>query len=209
LRLLITAGPTREPIDDVRYISNASSGKLGIAFCEAARERGHEVTLVLGPVEAGPPSGVTVERVETTAELDAACRRLFPAHDALVMAAAPADFRVANRVAGKISKEGRSGLTLELIANPDVVAGLGRSKRASQAILGFALEAGTGAEERARAKLARKKLDAIALNGPANLGSERASVKLIRRDGSVRALEDLTKLDLARELVKEVEALLP
>ncbi len=208
MKLLITAGPTREPIDDVRYISNASSGKLGFALCEAARERGHEVTLVLGPVEATPPAGVTVVRVETTADLEAACQRFFPSHDALVMAAAPADFRVANRVAGKISKEAGKGLTLELVQNADVVAGLGRSKRPGQRILGFALESGPGGEERARAKLARKNLDAIALNAPSTLGSDRASVTLIRKDGSTRALGDLSKLDLARELVKELEALM-
>jgi phosphopantothenoylcysteine decarboxylase/phosphopantothenate--cysteine ligase len=207
LRLLVTAGPTREPIDDVRYISNASSGKLGFALCEAALERGHEVTLVLGPVEATPPPGVTLVRVETTSDLDRACRELFPSQDALIMAAAPADFRVANRVHGKISKEGRSGLTLELALNPDVVAGLGKTKRPGQAILGFALEAGEGAEPRARAKLERKNLDAIALNGPQNLGSDRASVTLIARTGAVRELRDLAKKDLARELVKEVEAL--
>jgi len=207
VRLLVTAGPTREPIDDVRYISNASSGKLGFALCQAARERGHEVTLVLGPVEAAPPEGTRVVRVETTADLERVCGELFPSHDALIMAAAPADFRVANRVHGKISKEGRSALTLELVANPDVVAGHGRTKRADQTILGFALEAGEGAEARARAKLARKNLDAIALNGPANLGSDRASVLLIPRDGPSRPLTDLTKLELARELVKAVEAL--
>jgi phosphopantothenoylcysteine decarboxylase/phosphopantothenate--cysteine ligase len=207
VKLLVTAGPTREPIDDVRYISNSSSGKLGFALSTAGLERGHEVTLVLGPVEATPPAGIKVVRVETTADLERVCLELFPAHDALIMAAAPADFRVANRVSGKISKEGRSGLTLELVANPDVVASLGKKKRADQKILGFALEAGAGAEERARAKLARKNLDAIALNGPENLGSDRASVLLIPRDGPARALSDLSKLDLARELVKAVETL--
>ncbi len=207
LKLLVTAGPTREPIDDVRYISNASSGTLAFALALAGRERGHQVTLVLGPIELQAPPGVKVVRIETTAELDATCRELFPAHDALIMAAAPADFRVANRVHGKISKEGRTELTLDLVANPDVVAGLGKTKRADQAILGFALEAGAGAEERARAKLARKNLDAIALNGPSNLGSDRASVLLIRRDGPAVALDDLSKLDLARELVKAVEDL--
>jgi len=207
VKLLVTAGPTREPIDDVRYISNASSGKLGFALALAGRERGHQVTMVLGPVETQPPPGVKVVRVETTADLDRTCRELFPAHDALIMAAAPADYRVANRVAGKISKEGRTELTLELVANPDVVAGLGKTKRADQVILGFALESGAGGEERARAKLARKNLDAIALNGPSNLGSDRASIVLIRRDGPDVSLDDLTKLDLARELVKAVEAM--
>lgn len=207
MKLLVTAGPTREPIDDVRYISNSSSGKLGFALALAGRERGHQVTLILGPVEMQAPPGVRVIRVETTADLDRECREQFPAHDALIMAAAPADFRVANRVEGKISKEGRSSLTLELVANPDVVAGLGKTKRANQAILGFALEAGAGGEERARAKLARKNLDAIALNGPSNLGSDRASIVLIRKAGPALALDDLTKLDLARELVKAVEEL--
>jgi len=208
VKLLVTAGPTREPIDDVRYISNASSGKLGFALCEAGRARGHEVTLVLGPVEAAPPSGIRVIRVETTADLDRVCREIFPTQDALIMAAAPADFRVKNRVAGKISKEGRSELTLELVANPDVVAGLGQTKSTTQVILGFALEAGDGAEARARAKLARKKLDAIALNGPSNLGSDRATVTLIQPTGAPREMRDLDKRALADELVGEIERLL-
>jgi phosphopantothenoylcysteine decarboxylase/phosphopantothenate--cysteine ligase len=209
VKLLVTAGPTREPIDDVRYISNASSGKLGFAVCEAAKARGHDVTLVLGPVEASPPPGIRVVRVETTADLERVCRDLFPEQDALIMAAAPADFRVKDRVSGKISKEGRSELTLELVANPDVVAALGREKRATQVILGFALEVGAGALERARSKLARKNLDAIALNSPANLGTDRASATLIRgRGGEPRELRDLDKRELARELVSEVEALL-
>lgn len=207
LKLLVTAGPTREPIDDVRSITNASSGKLGFALCEAARARGHEVTLVLGPVEAAPPEGIRVHRIETTADLERVCGETFPGHDALVMAAAPADFRVKNRVSGKISKEGRSELTLELTANPDVVAGLGKSKRPDQAIVGFALEAGEGAEARARAKLARKNLDAIVLNGPSNLGSDRASATLIPRTGDAREVRDLSKRELAAEIVSLVEKL--
>jgi phosphopantothenoylcysteine decarboxylase/phosphopantothenate--cysteine ligase len=209
VRLLITAGPTREPIDDVRYISNASSGKLGFALARAARAAGHETTLVLGPVEASPPEGVTVARVETTADLDRVCRELFPRHDALIMAAAPADFRVKDRVAGKISKEGRDGLTLELVPNPDVVAGLGKAKGPRQVILGFALESGDGGEERALKKLARKGLDAIALNGPSNLGADRATVAVYRAAGGPpRVFRDVDKSELARELVREVEALL-
>ncbi len=209
MKLLVTAGPTREPIDDVRYVSNASSGKLGFALVRAALARGHEVTLVLGPVEATPPEGCTVVRVETTRDLERACQEVFPRHDALVMAAAPADYRVKDRVHGKISKEGRTSLTLELVANPDVVAGLGKTKRADQVILGFALEAGDGAEGRALAKLERKNLDAIALNGPSNLGSDRATVALYRRgEKSPRVLADLTKDDLAVELVRAVEELI-
>jgi phosphopantothenoylcysteine decarboxylase/phosphopantothenate--cysteine ligase len=208
MKLLVTAGPTREPIDDVRYISNASSGKLGVALCEAALERGHEVTLVLGPVEVSPPAGVRLVRVETTADLERACGELFPGADALIMAAAPADFRVKDRVHGKISKEGRTALTLELVANADVVAGLGRTKKKHQVVLGFALEAGEGAEARALAKLARKNLDAIALNGPSNLGSDRASaVVYSAAGGAPRALRDLTKKELARELLSTVEAI--
>ncbi len=209
MKIAITAGPTREPIDDARYISNASSGKLGIALARAALEKGHEVTLVLGPVEIAPPEGARVLRVETTLDLERACREVFPAQDALIMAAAPADFRPRERFPGKIAKEGRDSLSLELVPNPDVVAGLGRSKRPDQAILGFALESGEGGEVRALAKIVRKNLDAIALNGPENLGSDRATVALYRASGGApRVLRDLPKEDLARELVAEVEAIL-
>ncbi|MBI3725973.1 phosphopantothenoylcysteine decarboxylase [bacterium] len=209
MKIAITAGPTREPIDDVRYISNASSGKLGIALARAALERHHEVTLVLGPVEIAPPEGVRLVRVETTGDLERACREVFPSQDALIMAAAPADFRLKERIAGKIAKEGKDSLSLELVPNPDVVAGLGRMKRPDQVILGFALESGEGGEVRALAKIVRKNLDAIALNSPENLGSERASVSLYRAaGGAARVLADLPKDDLARELVREVEEIL-
>jgi phosphopantothenoylcysteine decarboxylase/phosphopantothenate--cysteine ligase len=124
------------------------------------------------------------------------------------MAAAPADYRLATPVPGKISKEGRSSFTLELVTNPDVVAGLGAAKRSNQVVVGFALEAGEGAEARALAKLERKNLDAIVLNGPGNLGGDRASAAIYRRSGGApRRLLDVSKGELARELVREVEEL--
>jgi phosphopantothenoylcysteine decarboxylase/phosphopantothenate--cysteine ligase len=126
------------------------------------------------------------------------------------MAAAPADFRPRERVRGKIKKEGRSELTVELVANPDVVARLGACKRADQVVLGFALEsvADDEAMANARAKIERKRLDAIVLNGPSNLGADRASAAIIRADGHVAArLADVPKALLAEKILDEVERL--
>lgn len=211
MRLLVTAGPTREPIDDVRYLSNSSSGKLGLALVEVARARGHDVVLVLGPADVSPPLGVEVRRVQTTLDLERTCLELFPACDAVIMAAAPADFRPRERVHGKIKKEGRASLVLELVANPDVVAELGARKRPDQVLVGFALEAAEGEEAlaNARGKIARKRLDAIVLNGPSNLGADRASAVILRgtTGEKVREVRDATKRELALAVLDEVEEL--
>ncbi|HEY5287113.1 MAG TPA: bifunctional phosphopantothenoylcysteine decarboxylase/phosphopantothenate synthase [Solirubrobacteraceae bacterium] len=164
LRVLITAGGTREPIDSVRYIGNSSSGRMGFALAKAARQRGAEVTLVAANVAIQEPAGVTVRRVRSAAELEQACERDFPACDVLLMAAAVADFRPAAPEDAKIKKGGRSHLTIELEPTPDVLCGLSGKRRPGQTLVAFAAEHGLGGLEHARAKLTAKGVDAVVFN---------------------------------------------
>jgi phosphopantothenoylcysteine decarboxylase/phosphopantothenate--cysteine ligase len=164
LRVLVTAGGTREPIDSVRYVGNRSSGRMGLALAEEAARRGAEVTLVAANMSLPVPSGVELLAVETAAELLAAVEARFSAADVLVMAAAVADFRPAEALDDKIVKTGRDGLALELEPTEDVLARVAAGRRPEQTLVGFAAEHGEGAVERGRAKLERKGLDAVVVN---------------------------------------------
>ena len=164
LRVLVTAGGTREPIDSVRYIGNSSSGRMGFALAAMARARGAEVTLVAANVGIQEPSGVTVHRVHSAAELEQACEREFPARDVLLMAAAVADFRPSSPEDGKIKKGGRSHLTIELEPTPDVLRELSSRRHPGQTLVAFAAEHGVDGLERARAKLLAKGVDAVVYN---------------------------------------------
>jgi phosphopantothenoylcysteine decarboxylase/phosphopantothenate--cysteine ligase len=201
LRVLVTAGPTREPLDPVRYLSNDSSGKMGFAIAAAAARAGHATTLIAGPVEQRTPRGVERIDVVTAREMLAACRREFARCDVLYMAAAVADWRPRRCKRGKWRKQaGSNGIALlELVENPDILRTLARRK-GPRLVVGFALETGNGLE-RARAKLVRKGADYIVLNGPAALGGERTSATVLGRTGSVRVERDVTKAALARRLV--------
>jgi phosphopantothenoylcysteine decarboxylase/phosphopantothenate--cysteine ligase len=164
LRVLITAGGTREPIDSVRFIGNGSSGRMGVALAEAARARGAEVTMVAANVSLPRPAGVTWHEVATAAQLAEACEREFPACDVLLMAAAVADFRPTEPANGKLKKSGREHLRLELEATPDVLKALAAERRPGQTLVGFAAEHGSGAIEYGRGKLREKGLDAVVVN---------------------------------------------
>jgi phosphopantothenoylcysteine decarboxylase / phosphopantothenate---cysteine ligase len=164
LRVLVTAGGTREPIDSVRYVGNRSSGRMGLALAEEAARRGADVTLIAANVALALPRSVAAVPVETTAELEGAVRERFPGADVLIMAAAPADFRPAEPTDAKISREGSEGLSIELEPTTDIVAALASERRPDQTVIGFAAEHGDGALERGRAKLARKGLDAVVVN---------------------------------------------
>jgi phosphopantothenoylcysteine decarboxylase/phosphopantothenate--cysteine ligase len=164
LRVLVTAGGTREPIDSVRFLGNSSSGRMGIALAAAARVRGAQVTLVAANVGFAPPLGVAVLRVGTAAELQSVCEREFEECDVLLMAAAVADFRPAGQVEGKIKKQGRKRLTIELEPTADVLSGLSSVRKAGQTLVAFAAEHGADALEHARAKLAAKGVDAVVFN---------------------------------------------
>jgi phosphopantothenoylcysteine decarboxylase/phosphopantothenate--cysteine ligase len=164
LKVLVTAGGTREPIDSVRFIGNSSSGRMGFALAQAARDRGAEVTLLAANVALADPAGVARHDLATAAELQQACEREFPSCDVLLMAAAVADFRPRERAEGKIKKTGRASLELELEPTADVLTGLASHRRAGQTLVGFAAEHGEHAVELARRKLEQKGLDAIVVN---------------------------------------------
>ncbi|MGH2742860.1 MAG: bifunctional phosphopantothenoylcysteine decarboxylase/phosphopantothenate--cysteine ligase CoaBC [Thermoleophilaceae bacterium] len=164
LRVLVTAGGTREPIDRVRYVGNRSSGRMGLALAEEAARRGAEVTLVAANLSLPAPGGVEVVAVETAAELLEAARAAFAGADVLLMAAAVSDFRPVEAIRDKIAKDGRERLALELEPTDDVLATLAGARAAGQTLIGFAAEHGGGAVARGRAKLERKGLDAIVVN---------------------------------------------
>jgi phosphopantothenoylcysteine decarboxylase/phosphopantothenate--cysteine ligase len=164
LRVLVTAGGTREPIDSVRYIGNSSSGRMGFALAQSAQRRGAEVTLVAANVALQTPAGVQRRDVSSAAELKAACEAAFPTCDVLLMAAAVADFTPAEPANGKIKKGERERLEIELKPTADVLRGLGAQRREGQTLVGFAAEHGADAVEIARGKLAGKGLDALVVN---------------------------------------------
>jgi phosphopantothenoylcysteine decarboxylase/phosphopantothenate--cysteine ligase len=186
LRVLVSAGGTREPIDPVRFIGNRSSGRMGLAVAERAARRGAEVTVVAANVSLSAPAGVRRVDVETAAELAAALDQEFESTDVLVMAAAPADFRPRQAAGAKIHREGAGKLELDLEATEDILAALSGRRREGQTIVGFAAETDSGLE-RVREKLARKGADAIVLNdvSRAEIGFESAEneVVIVERDG--------------------------
>ena len=198
MRILITAGPTREYLDDVRYLSNASSGRMGYALAEAALTLGHEVVLVSGPVDLRPPLGCEVRGVETTAQMRDACVSAFPGCDGVIAAAAVCDYRPIRRVAGKIAKTGEA-VTIEMIETDDVLAELGRTK-GSRWVVGFALEA-ENPRERALQKLRAKNCDWIVLNGPSAIGAETNAVEFLGSDGGTVASWSGSKAEVAASLV--------
>lgn len=163
LRVLVTAGPSREALDPVRYISNRSSGKMGYALARAAASRGAAVTLLSGPVSLSAPEGVTLVPFMTTQELLERALALVCEQDILIQAAAPADYRPERTAESKIKKRAGQNLTLELVENPDVAATLGEGKRADQVFVGFAAET-DDVLQNAREKLERKRLDMIVAN---------------------------------------------
>ena len=181
LRVLVTAGGTREPIDSVRYVGNRSSGRMGLALAEEAVARGAEVVAICANVSLPTPEGVRVVDVETAAELEAAARAEFGATDVLLMAAAVADFRPAAPADDKIAKTGRDGLAIELEPTTDVLAALSAARRPEQTLIGFAAEHGQGAVERGRGKLERKGLDAVVVNdiSRADIGFDTADNEVV------------------------------
>ncbi len=205
MRILITAGPTREPLDAVRFLTNAATGRLGIEIAEAAVRAGHEADLVLGPTHLAPPqhAGITVRRVTTALEMLAACEAAWPACDALIATAAVSDWRPVTAAAGKPDKAS-TARTLDLVPNPDIVATLAATK-GRRTVIGFALQV-EDAVARARAKLVAKNLDAIVLDSPAALGADRADFTILRADGSSEPLPACTKGDLADRLVAALGA---
>ncbi len=200
-RLVVTAGPTREYIDPVRYLTNESSGRMGFDVAAEAVRAGFAVTLVAGPVALETPAGVQRVDVVSARDMLAATRAAFREADALVMAAAVADWRPRRRHRGKWRKVvgGDDTATLDLVKNPDILATVARSKGA-RLVIGFALETGDG-KQRALGKLRRKGADYIVLNGPSALNAERTSVTIFDREGNAQEIARKAKREVARALV--------
>jgi len=194
VKVLITAGPTREPIDPVRYLS------MGCAIAAEASERGHEVTMVYGPAERQPPIGIAIIGVETAREMLAATLDLLDDADVVICAAAVADYRPAETHRKKIKRGGP--IELSLIENPDIAAEVGK-RRERRPLAVFALETESGIEN-ARAKIARKNADICVLNSPDAIGAESGGFALVRRDGEVREIGRVNKRELAAVLCSEL-----
>jgi phosphopantothenoylcysteine decarboxylase/phosphopantothenate--cysteine ligase len=201
--VLITAGPTHEPIDPVRYIANRSSGKQGYALAEAARDAGARVTLVSGPVTLPPPPSIRTIRVETAREMDEAVEQALPA-DLAIFAAAVADWRVADESSEKRKKDGNAIPPLQLTENPDILARISRhASQRPRLVVGFAAET-EKVLEHAKAKFARKGCDLLVANdvSPASgvMGGDRNRVHLVSPDG-VESLPDMSKGEVATALI--------
>ncbi|MBK5230240.1 MAG: hypothetical protein JJE27_03605 [Thermoleophilia bacterium] len=211
LRLLISAGGTREPIDSVRFVGNRSSGRMGFALADEAAARGAEVTVVAANIALARNPAVEYVDVGTAAELEAAVRERLPACDVLVMAAAVADFRPADPHEGKIKKRGRDQLQLRMVATPDVLAGVKNLRRPDQVIVGFAAEAGDQLLVEARRKLESKGLDLIVANdiSDAEIGfeSDINEVTMLGADLQPRATPRGGKREVAAAILERISEL--
>jgi phosphopantothenoylcysteine decarboxylase / phosphopantothenate---cysteine ligase len=213
VRVLVTAGGTREPIDSVRFIGNRSSGRMGFALAERAAHRGAEVTIVAANVSLPAPRGVHLVPVDTAAELKAACEERFAQTDVLLMAAAVADFRPRAPAAEKIKKtDPAHPPLLELELTEDVLSALAARRRPGQVLVGFAAEHGEDAVSYGRGKLERKRLDAIVVNdiSQPGIGFDAAEneVTILVADGSQHELRRTRKEQIAEGVLDEVDKLL-
>lgn len=209
MRVLLSAGPTREAIDPVRYISNRSSGRMGYALAEAAIALGHEVDLVSGPVSLPAPEGLhAFEQVVSAAEMSEAMKRLAPAADLIVMCAAVADYRPANVASSKI-KKGADSISLELVKTEDILASLGSLKKPGQTLVGFAAET-DDLLQNATVKMMKKNLDWIAANDVSRsdrgFDSGSNAVTLLSRDGRRLDLPLQSKREIANAILSAVLA---
>lgn len=209
-RVLITAGPTREPLDPVRFLSNRSSGKMGYALAEAAAARGASVILVSGPVNLPSPRGVEVVRVTTAAEMATACHAEAESADVVIAAAAVADYTPTTVADQKIKKSGDGSLTLTLKPTEDILKSLGAKKRPGQLLIGFAAETEKVAEH-AQGKLAAKNLDMIVANDVTRPGAgfdtDTNIVTLIRPDADALPLPQLPKRQVADAILDAITTL--
>ena len=203
-KMLVTAGPTHEPIDPVRYIGNRSTGKTGAAIAEAAADAGWAVTLLLGPTDIERPRGLKTVRFETSNELEQLLDRYFPMCDVLVMAAAVSDYRPADISFDKIQRSDKT-FNLELEPVADLVAACAERKRADQVIVGFALEEHRNIAERAREKLKQKQLDAIIANPLPTIGADDIDPTLITKDNESHEPGKMNKKRFAEWLVEWLE----
>ena len=210
LRVLVTAGGTREPIDSVRYVGNRSSGRMGVAVAAEAAQRGADVTLIAANIGIEIPEGIRVVAVQTAAELEEAAKTAFAEADVLVMAAAVADFRPASAVDDKIKKTGRDTLALELESTNDVLSLLAGMRRPGQTLVGFAAEHGGDPAAHGRVKLERKRVDAVVVNDISDpeigFESDQNEVTIVTAAGA-QAVPRGPKTAVAAAIVDAVEQL--
>jgi phosphopantothenoylcysteine decarboxylase/phosphopantothenate--cysteine ligase len=203
VRFLITAGPTREPIDPVRYLSNRSSGKMGYAIAQALLEDGHDVVLISGPVQLEPPKGAQLIAVVTNDQMHEAVHRSLGGMDVVVMCAAVTDYKPAQAAPQKIKKRDEE-FTLTLVPTRDILASLGKMER-QFLLVGFAAET-TNLEEHARRKLVEKNCDMLIANDvsrlQSGLESDENEIIIFFRDGTSRTIPRAPKKNIARELAK-------
>jgi phosphopantothenoylcysteine decarboxylase / phosphopantothenate---cysteine ligase len=207
VRVLVTAGPTVEDLDPVRFISNRSSGKMGYALAQAARLRGANVTLVSGPTQLHPPAGVDTVFVRSAAEMKEAVLRQFQNADIVIKAAAVGDYRPADKLPGKL-KKGKRGLSLALVPTEDILEYLGKEKK-HQVLIGFAAET-DDLLQNARVKLQHKNLDFIVANdvGSGVFGSDAATVHILSPSGQPVTLVNLSKTAIANRILDAAQDLL-
>jgi phosphopantothenoylcysteine decarboxylase/phosphopantothenate--cysteine ligase len=204
MKILITAGPTREYLDTVRFISNASSGLTGYLTAAAGAARGHHVILVSGPTVLEKPKGVKFVPVVSALDMYRQVMKYYPKVDAVIMTAAVGDYRPAKTCTHKLKKSGQKQI-LDLIPNPDILAELGRRKK-KQILIGFALEDRAG-KANALTKFKNKNLDAILLNSPAALGSDQNQVRVYTARDRWQAWPKTPKLHLSKKIIALAEHL--
>lgn len=205
MRIVITAGGTREYIDPVRFISNASSGRMGYALAHAALAAGHEVTLITAPTAQEPPSEAKIVKAETVARMFEAVKTHFRRCDCLIMAAAVADYTPVRPALTKLKKTGQN-LTIKLKPTPDILKWAGAHKKRTQIVVGFALD-DKALRARAEKKLHEKNLDMIVANSPAAIGSDKSSVQIKTLDSAWVKIENAAKSTTARKIISLAEKL--
>ncbi|MHC5163475.1 MAG: phosphopantothenoylcysteine decarboxylase domain-containing protein [Planctomycetota bacterium] len=203
LNILITAGGTREYIDPVRFISNASSGRMGYALARAAIRAGHRVTLITAPTALRPPKAATVVPVVTSDEMFKAVKANFEQCDCLIMAAAVSDYKPASHSKTKIKKE-KTVLSLNLKPTTDILKWAGRNKRTGQILVGFALEDTDVLLANAEKKLKAKKLDMIIANAPAAIAAEKSTLHIKTKTSDWQVHKDVSKTTSAKRILNEI-----
>ncbi len=214
MKILITGGPTREPIDAVRYISNRSSGKMSVALASAAAQAKHEVTLLLGPIESDEAilpdlikTGVQVERFESSSDLEGLLKTHWPKCDVLVMAAAVADYKPKQTIAEKLARQPGVTLDITLESTPDLVASMAKTKRPGQRVVAFALEENAQLEDRALQKMKNKNVDAIVANSLETMGDDSIEPLWLTAAGGHDAPGRMSKATFAQWLIDRLAGL--
>ncbi|MEN8127159.1 MAG: phosphopantothenoylcysteine decarboxylase [Planctomycetota bacterium] len=203
LNILITAGGTREYIDPVRFISNASTGRMGCAIARAAIRAGHRVTLITAPTSLRPPKEAKIVDVVTSDEMFKAVKREFAKCDCLIMAAAVSDYKPAASSKTKIKKE-QTVLSLNLKPTTDILKWAGRNKKKGQMLVGFALEDADVLLANAEKKIKAKKLDMIVANEPAAIGSDKSTIHIKSKSTDWQTYENISKTTSAKRILNEI-----